>query len=168
MEIKDVNSFLKYYSRVKGRTRRLFDYIPPEHIEWTCQEGRFTIGDLIRHLANIERYLYAETIQHRPGAYTGCGTEFASGLEATIQYYDQCYKESEAIFARLSDEDLLRKCPTLNGVEITTWKWLRALVEHEIHHRGQLYVYLGILGVKTPPIYGLTSEEVIIKSKEEG
>jgi hypothetical protein len=34
------------------------------------------------------------------------------------------------------------------------------MTEHEIHHRGQIYLYLGILGVPTPPIFGLTSEEV--------
>lgn len=164
MEIRDIDTFLKYYDRVKSRTTRLFSYIPPDQIEWSYQEGKFTIGDLIRHLANIERYLYAETIQHRPARYQGCGTEYASGYEATIQYYHERYEESKVIFQGLSNEDLLKKCKTLDGFEITTWKWLRALVEHEIHHRGQLYVYLGMLGVKTPPIYGLTSEEVITKS----
>ena len=34
------------------------------------------------------------------------------------------------------------------------------MVEHEIHHRGQLYLYLGMLGVPTQPIFGLTSEQV--------
>ena len=38
------------------------------------------------------------------------------------------------------------------------------MVEHEIHHRGQLYMYLSLLDVKTPPIFGLTSEEVQILS----
>jgi len=33
------------------------------------------------------------------------------------------------------------------------------MVEHEIHHRGQLYTYLGLLGVPTPPLYGLTAEQ---------
>lgn len=166
MEIKDIDLFLNYYAKIKGRTTKLFAFIPPDQIEWTPQQGRFTIGDLIRHLANIERFLYAETIQHRPAAYRGCGTEFASGYESTIRYYQKCYEESVAIFQRLSSEDLLQKCPTLDGGKITSWKWLRALVEHEIHHRGQLYVYLELLGVKTPPIYGLTSEEVIVKSGE--
>jgi uncharacterized damage-inducible protein DinB len=40
------------------------------------------------------------------------------------------------------------------------WKWLRAMVEHEIHHRGQIYIYLSMIDVSTSPIYGLTSEEV--------
>jgi uncharacterized damage-inducible protein DinB len=34
------------------------------------------------------------------------------------------------------------------------------MVEHEAHHRGQIYLYLGLLDVPTPPLYGLTSEEV--------
>jgi uncharacterized damage-inducible protein DinB len=43
---------------------------------------------------------------------------------------------------------------------MTVWKWLRAMVEHEVHHRGEIYLMLGHLGVETPPLYGLTSEEV--------
>ena len=46
------------------------------------------------------------------------------------------------------------------GTPITVGKWLRAMIEHEAHHRGQLYFILGLRGVPTPPIYGLTSEEV--------
>jgi uncharacterized damage-inducible protein DinB len=39
-------------------------------------------------------------------------------------------------------------------------------VEHEVHHRAQIYVYLGMLGIATPPIYGLTSEEVTERSRK--
>ncbi len=164
MEITTIPSFLTYYAKVKGRTRRLFPYIPAEQIEWTYQEGKFTIGDLIRHLANIERYMFSETIQLKESAYQGCGLAYASGYEEVIAYYDQMYHESVAIWESLSDDDLLRKCKTPSGNNITTWKWMRLLVEHEIHHRGQLYMYLAILGVNTPPLYGMTAEEVIANS----
>jgi uncharacterized damage-inducible protein DinB len=33
------------------------------------------------------------------------------------------------------------------------------MVEHEIHHHGQIYLYLGMLGVPAPPMYGLTSSK---------
>jgi uncharacterized damage-inducible protein DinB len=36
----------------------------------------------------------------------------------------------------------------------------RLMTEHEIHHRGQIYLYLAMLDVPTPPLYGLTSEQV--------
>lgn len=44
------------------------------------------------------------------------------------------------------------------------WKWLRAMLEHGAHHRGQLYLTLGLLGVPTPPIYGLTEPELRARS----
>ena len=62
--------------------------------------------------------------------------------------------------ARLTDERFDEKCQTPAGTPITIWKWLRAMIEHEAHHRGQLYFILGMRGVATPPIYGLTAEQV--------
>lgn len=164
MQINNIESFLGYYSKIKNRTQRLFEYIPHDKIEWTYQKGKFTIGDIIRHLANIERYMYAETVQFKPSRYGGCGVEYAKGSKEVKAYYEQMNEESMKIFAQLSAEDLQKKCKTPGGIEITIWKWLRAMVEHEVHHRGQLYLYLGMLYVKTPPIFGLTSEEVISNS----
>ena len=164
MEITEVQSFLLYYSKIKQRTVKLFDFIPPNKIEWAYQDGKFTIGDIIRHLANIERYMYAENVQLKDSQYNGCGIEFAEGYQSTIDYYKRMHKASSKIFSNLNQQDLLKKCKTPAGIEITIWKWLRAMIEHEIHHRGQLYMYLAILGIKTPPIFGLTSEEVIDKS----
>jgi uncharacterized damage-inducible protein DinB len=34
------------------------------------------------------------------------------------------------------------------------------MIEHEVHHRGELYVYLALLGAPRPPLFGLTSEEL--------
>ena len=45
---------------------------------------------------------------------------------------------------------------------------LRALVEHEIHHRGQIYTLLGLIGVATPPLYGLTERQVFENSEQHG
>jgi uncharacterized damage-inducible protein DinB len=164
MEITSIEGFLRYYDRIKGRTIRLFDYIPSEKIEWTYKAEKFTIGDLIRHNACIERYMYAETVQGNPSSYTGCGRSYAEGVDEVAAFYKQCYSESRDIFMTLSDEDLQQKCLTPAGSEITVWKWLRAMVEHEIHHRGQLYLYLAMNDVASPPIFGLTSEEVIDRS----
>jgi len=49
---------------------------------------------------------------------------------------------------------------TPGGVELRIGKWLRSMVEHEVHHRGQIYLYLAMLEIPTPPLYGLTEEEV--------
>lgn len=164
MEIRSAAGFLDYWGKVRSRTRRVVDCIPPDRLEWTCAPGKFTLGDQVRHLATIERYLYAETVAGRPSRYPGCGPELADGYRAVVELLDRLGAESRAIFAALTDDDLAGKCLTPAGAPITTWKWLRAMVEHEAHHRGQIYLMLGMLGVPTPPLYGLTSEEVRARS----
>ena len=81
-----------------------------------------------------------------------------------LAYADRLDHEARDIIGGLADADLARKCRTPAGIEITTWKWLRAMCEHEAHHRGQIYLMLGMLGVAAPPLFGLTSEEVRARS----
>jgi uncharacterized damage-inducible protein DinB len=164
MEIRSVGPFLDYWGSIRGRTRRVVTCIPPDRLEWTYRPGKFTFGDLVRHLAAIERFMYAETVAGRASRYAGCGRELADGYDAVLAFLDRLGAESRAIFATLTDADLQEKCQTPAGTPVTTWKWLRAMVEHEAHHRGQIYLMLGLLEVPTPPLYGLTSEEVRARS----
>jgi uncharacterized damage-inducible protein DinB len=164
MEITSIHTFLPYWENIRNRTMRVIQSIPPEKLEWTYAEGKFTLGDIVRHLATIERYMYAENAQGRPSRYPGHERALADGFDEVIGYIEKLHRESVDIFARLTGEDLQRKCMTPGGAELPTWKWLRAMVEHEVHHRGQIYMYLGILGVETPPIFGLTSEQVRARS----
>jgi len=164
MEIKTVAPFLEYYEKLRERTLRVVKCIPPEKLEWTYKEGKFTLGDLIRHLAAMERFMFAENVQFKNSRYPGHGKELAEGYDNVLAFMSKMHREAMEIFRRLSEEDLQKKCMTPNGTPITVWKWLRAMTEHEIHHRGQIYLYLGMLGVPTPPLYGLTSEEVLSRS----
>jgi uncharacterized damage-inducible protein DinB len=164
MEIRTIDPFLHYFKNVRERTMRVGRCIPPDKIDWTYAPGKFTLGDLLRHIAMTERYMWAETLSGRPSRYTSHGRELADSYEEVIAFVEGLHAESLEIFARLTDEELQRKCKTPEGAEITKWKWLRLMVEHEIHHRGQIYLYLGMLGVPTPPLYGLTSEQVRARS----
>ncbi len=49
-----------------GATRRAVAENPPDKIDWAYAPGKFTLGDLARHLAAIERYMYAETVRGNP------------------------------------------------------------------------------------------------------
>jgi uncharacterized damage-inducible protein DinB len=164
MEIRTIQPFLHYFGNVRERTMRVSRCIPPDRIDWTYAEGKFTLGDLLRHIAVAERYMWAETLQGKPSRYVAHGKELAESYESVMALLERLHAESMEIFGKLSDEDLRRKCKTPDDAEITRWKWLRLMAEHEIHHRGQIYLYLGMLGVPTPPLYGLTSEQVRARS----
>ena len=164
MEIHTIAPFLDYYGKIRARTNRVISCIPPAQIEWRAHPQKFSFGDLIRHIAHIERFMYAETVHGRPSRYPGHGPEFVEGYDVICQYFNTLHEESLALFAQLDAADLNRKCQTPAGIAITTWKWLRAMVEHEVHHRGQIYMMLGLLAVPTPPLYGLTAEDVQARS----
>lgn len=160
VEIQTIEPFLRYFGNIRERTMRVAKLTPSEKIDWSYLPGKFTLGDLLRHIAVTERYMWAETVHLRPSAYTTHGPELAATYDKVIALMERLHLEAMELFAQLTDADLRRKCKTPAGTEIVTAKWLRAMTEHEIHHRGQLYLYLSMLGVKTPPIFGLTSEEV--------
>lgn len=160
MEIRTISPFLHYFGNVRERTMRVARCIPPDKIDWTYAPGKFTFGDLLRHLAVTERYIWAENVRGRPARYSTHGKELADSYDDVMAFVERLHAESMEIFGRLTDDDLQKKCKTPDDAQITTWKWLRLMVEHEIHHRGQVYVYFSLLGVATPPLYGLTSEEV--------
>ena len=138
MEVIRVAPFLEYLDRVHERTRRIVDCVREEDLEWQAAPGRLTPGEMIRHLAGIERYMYAETVHGKPTRYPGHGRTLAEGLTATRAYYDTLHRESRALFAELTDTRLAEKCQTPAGSPITVGKWWRAMIEHESHHRGQL------------------------------
>lgn len=160
MEIRSADVFLAYFESVRRRTRAVAACIPEDRIEWSPGEGRFTSGDLVRHIAATERWLWGETVQGHPSRYPGHGRELADGKDAVLDYLDRMYGETVAIIGSLTREQLESRCETLGGWEMRVWKWLRLMIEHEIHHRGQLYSILGQLQVTTPALFGVREHEV--------
>ena len=156
----DLGEFLNHFDKVRQRTRRVAACIPPEHIEWTYKPGAFTLGDLVRHIAVTERFIWAETVHHRPSGYVGHGRDLADGRDAVLAFLDRLHEESMPLFRALTPDALAGRCATPEGARLTTWKWLRMMPEHEIHHRGQIYTLLGMLNVPAPPLYGMTAAQV--------
>jgi len=168
MRIDDAVEFADYFDGIRARTRRVLDAVPAERFEEAPGEGKWSFADLARHLGAIERWMFAENAAGRPSRYPGHGPELAEGRDAVLAYLDRMHEESMAIGRALPPQRRQEKATTPSGAASTTWKWLRAMVEHEVHHRGQIYLMLGLLGIPTPPLYGLTSEEVRERSLSPG
>jgi uncharacterized damage-inducible protein DinB len=154
-----IDGFIKHFNNVRQRTRRVVDCIPSDHVEWAPRQGMFTLGDLVRHIAVTERYIWAETVHNRPSLYASHGTELAAGKPEVIAFLDRMHDESLALFRALPADAMSASCTTPTGAQLVIWKWLQMMIEHEVHHRGQLYSSLGCLGLTTPSLYGLTSQE---------
>src|SRR5271157_658585 len=104
MQIHDLDIFLEYLDKVHQRTVRVVRCIPADRLEWSFREGKFTLGDLVRHIAAVERYMFMETIQGQPSRYTGCGRELADGYEGVMTFRETLHTQTVEILSRLGDE----------------------------------------------------------------
>ena len=164
MEIQNIDTFLPYLETIRERTMRVLKAIPPKKLEWRHAEDVFSPGDLARHIAAVERYTFTENALGRPSRYSGCSRDLADGLDNVIAFMERMHREATDQLKTLTPEMLAGKGVSPTGVPITAWKLLRAMVEHEIHHRGEMYVYLALLGVPRPPLYGVTELELKSRS----
>ncbi len=155
-----MESFLPYFESIRERTLRVLRSVPAEKLEWRHSPDVFSSGDLARHIAAVERNTFAENVFGRPSRYQGCGPELADGRENVVAYMQRMHSETVEMLKQLTPEDLNRKGLSPQGAPVTAWKLLRAMIEHEIHHRGEMYVNLALLGVPRPPLYGVTESEL--------
>lgn len=160
MEIRNIESFFSYFETIRERTVRVLRAVPPEKLEWRHANDVFSCGDLARHIAAVERYTFAENVLGRRSRYRGCGPELAEGQQSVMAFMERMHRETIDMLKDLSPDDLAGKGLSPQGVPVTAWKLLRAMVEHEVHHRGEMYVYLALLGVPRPPLYGVTEPEL--------
>src|SRR5499427_10197433 len=89
MEIRSIQPFLEYFGNLRGRTMRVARCVPANKIDWSYAPGKFTLGDLLRHIAVTERYLFAENIRGGTSRYVSHGKELADGLDNVLILHGQ-------------------------------------------------------------------------------
>lgn len=157
----DIETFLRYFENVHKRTARLLPLVPEDKLELSPTPHNFSFGDIFRHLAAVERYMFVAVALSEGNNYKGHQKHLAEGLENVSNFYNTLHEDAISELAKLNNEDLKNKCITPAGASMSRSSWLRAMIEHEIHHRGQLYLMLSMIEVETPPIFGLTSEDLL-------
>jgi uncharacterized damage-inducible protein DinB len=165
MPIKD--SLLPEYDHELATTRRLLERVPDADMGWRPHPKSFTLGQLAGHIANLPFWCLT-TIQTTVLDVDTVG-EAALAREpastaAMLANFDKAVKEARAALAGCGDGELMSPWTLKKGdLEIFTMPKISALrsfvMNHLIHHRGQLSVYLRLRDVPLPAIYGPSADE---------
>ena len=166
MEITNIESFISYFESIRRRTMNVIACIPKEKILWSPNEEKFSFLEIIKHIAYAERYIFIENAVNNLRLYPGLQNDSIKSYEDVMSLLTNFHEESINLLRTIKDKDLQRKIITPGGIEISIWKWLRAMIEHEIHHRGHIYSNLSLLKIKTPPIFGLEEHQVIANNQK--
>jgi uncharacterized damage-inducible protein DinB len=158
--LQSIPDFTRYFDSIRRRTVNYIKTVPPDRSDWAPQAGEMTCGGLVRHLAAGEQMFVGVVVGGR-WLYTAHDVEGPDHLAAALADLQATHDAALAALRTLPDSTLMEQRPTLNGPPTKAWRLLMAMVEHEIHHRSQLAMYLSLMGVPPPHIYGLGVEDVI-------
>ena len=151
-----------------GTTRRLLDRVPEAEFAWKPHEKSMSLGELADHLAGILSWTGIVLMSAEFDLSSAAGAQRKSQAPASraalLKDFDTKVAEARANLAGKTDAEL-RAPWTLrsDGEEVFTLpkiSVIRALImNHSIHHRGQLSVYLRMKSVPLPSMYGPTADE---------
>jgi uncharacterized damage-inducible protein DinB len=165
MAIKDV--LLPEYDHEMGTTRRLLDRVPEAEFAWKPHDKSMTLGQLSGHLANIP--MWCSTILDGTGfdlttAGDPARPQAPASRAALLAEFDEKVTAARQSLTARTDAELTVPWTLRRGSqEIFTMPRISVLrtfvMNHSIHHRGQLSVYLRLKNVPLPPMYGPTADE---------
>jgi len=162
--IQDITSFITYFESIRRRTMNYIRTIPLEQFEWQPASTEFTCGDIVRHIAAAEQ-MYVGLVVTGRWHYPGHTRDASMAAAALLAELEGGHERAIERLRQLPDGELSQLRPALGeGPPIKVWRWLMAMVEHEVHHRSQLAIYLTLMGVTPPQIYGMGVEDVIARA----
>ena len=152
---RQVDDFLNEWTNAANGTAQVLKVMTDETLSQSIVEGHNSLGWLGWHLVGAAGYfsylagLTVPMIRQEDPVPTN-----ASEIVATYEKTANSIKEEAA---KLSNEDLLEEVKGFNG-PITRGALLRALIDHQTHHRGQMTVLLRQAGLPVPGVLGPTKE----------
>lgn len=161
--IRSTESFISYFESIRRRTLNYVQAIPDSQADWSPKPGEFTVMDIIHHLASAEMMFVGAVVEGR-WRYFKHPQQTGPELETALARLNESHAQAMNTLRSLADTELDQPRPTLDGPPVKAWRLLLAMVEHEIHHRSQLAVYLSLMGVDPPQIYGMGVEDVIARA----
>jgi uncharacterized damage-inducible protein DinB len=162
-----IDALLPEFDHEMATTRRVLDRVPDAQFAWKPHDKSMALGELCAHLSNIP-YWCTATLANLSLDLASLGDDarpkVPESREALLKIFDEKVAAARARLTGTTDPEF--NAPwTLKqgGEEFFTMPRISAIrtfvMNHLIHHRGQLTVYLRLNDVPLPPIYGPTADE---------
>jgi len=163
--IEPMETMLNELHQEAATTRRLLERVPEDKLSWRPHRKSMSLGQLALHVASIPGDLARlAQLDEFDAAQANFDPANPNSVKEVLNALDASLGTAEEYLRRISDTTAAGKWRlTLRGKEVFTMPrsgLLRSLMlNHWYHHRGQLSVYLRLLDVPLPVIYGRSADE---------
>ena len=162
MAISD--ALLPEFEREMENTRKTLERVPEDKFAWKPHEKSMALGRLAQHLTEIPGWgretLTKESVD-MSGPYQPPKVETRQQL---LDIFDRNQTEVRDLLKKATDQDFMKPWALLSGGKTIfsmprVAVWRAFIMNHMIHHRAQLGVYLRLNNIPVPSIYGPSADE---------
>jgi uncharacterized damage-inducible protein DinB len=146
-------------------TRKMLERVPQDALSWQPHEKSMTMGRLAAHIAGLP-FLLVATLSFDEYDTNDLRAQSppADNVLSILEAFDKNIADALESLKTQSDERLLTPWRYRNGeqllFEMPRLAVIRfVILNHIVHHRGQLSVYLRLRDVPLPSVYGPTADE---------
>jgi uncharacterized damage-inducible protein DinB len=155
-------SFIDEFDQEMATTRRMLERVPSDKAEWKPHAKSFALGHLAQLISRMPAWI-SGVIQH-PKLDLSQGQGYTFETTGTLlDGFDRNVKDARAALMSAPDEIFAESWALTMGDTVLLKepkrKVVRDTINHLVHHRGQLSVYLRLLDVPVPQVYGPTADE---------
>ena len=161
-------ALLPEFDHEMANARRTLERIPDDKFAWKPHERSFAMGELATHIANMLTWVVhtieRDSLDIAPPDAPKLRASLITSQKELLDTFDQNLTAARAAIEGASDEHLFQPWTLLSGGEkvftLPRIAVLRsAVMNHIIHHRGQMSVYLRLNDIPVPSLYGPSADE---------
>ncbi|HYJ88076.1 MAG TPA: DinB family protein [Pyrinomonadaceae bacterium] len=149
------------------RSRRALEQVPEGKYDWKPHEKSMVFGYLANMVATIPSWIAMTITKDELDIAPADGSKMEQKRLDTsaelLQALDKTASDARAAFAETTDEHLMTSWRLLARghvvMELPRYRMIQDTINHWSHHRGQMTVYLRLLGAKVPALYGPSADE---------
>ncbi|HEV8241822.1 MAG TPA: DinB family protein [Thermoanaerobaculia bacterium] len=158
------DSLLQELDQETQTTRRVLERVPNDKLDWRPAPRARTLGQLALHIAQVPGAVASFATAPSPvqaPTFTDPSPQSAAEL---LPILEESVAKAKQLVAALDDQAITAPWTMMSGnrelFTVPRIAMLRSIMlNHWYHHRGQLTVYLRLLGVAIPSVYGPSADE---------
>lgn len=159
-----VDALLPEFDHEMTTTRKLLERVPDDRLDWKPHARSFSLGQLAEHVATIPMWGLVTLTQSEFDVGSNPPPQQIGPRSELLAAFDRHVAGTRAALAGRTDAELMAPWSLKrNGQVIFSMPkaavWRSLVVNHLVHHRGQLSVYLRLLDIPVPAIYGPSADE---------
>lgn len=149
------------------RSRKALEQVPDGKYQWKPHEKSMIFGYLSNLIATMPTWISMvidrDELEIAPVEGEGTKQEQKGTKEELLKALDEAASQARSALEKTTDEHLETTWKLLAGGQVV-WegsrrKMIQETINHWAHHRGQMTVYLRLMGVKVPALYGPSADD---------